>query len=458
MKSTRRAAVAGFAALAMIGGLSACTSPGGDTAGDGEKIELRVGTFPAGADAAAYEAFEAQEAQFEDENPDIDVIGLEYEWEGPTFAVQLAGGSLPDVFTVPFTDSKTLLENGQLTDVTDEIEELGYTDSFNPVILEGVTDDNGRIFGFPRQAYAMGLHYNRTLFEAAGLDPDSPPTTWDEVRETAKIISEQTGKAGYMQMTQNNTGGWQLAAASVARGGSLQTDNGDGTYTSTIANDGTKAALELLQAMRWEDNSLGSNFLLDWGTINQEFAAGNIGMYTTGSDIYTALVRDFSLNSADYGLTVIPVENGGGTLGGGDIAVVSPTIGDDATKAAAIKWIDWYYMQKLLNEDAAVLDAETLVASDQAVGTPLLPVLNREAYEQSLVWIEPYINVPRDQMTPFIEGIWEQTPVGEFKGSTQEIYALLDPIVQAVLTDQNADIDALLAQADEEAQALLDGA
>ncbi|KQZ11149.1 sugar ABC transporter substrate-binding protein [Agromyces sp. Root1464] len=451
MKSPRKVVIAGIAAFAMVGALAACSSGGSESG----KTELRVATFPPGADAAAYEAFDAQEKQFEKANPDIDIIGVEYEWEGPTFAVQLAGGSLPDVFTVPFTDSKTLLENGQLMDVTDEIEELGYTDSFNPVILDGVTDSEGRIFGFPRQAYAMGLHYNRTLFEEAGLDPDSPPTTWDEVREDAKVIADKTGKAGYMQMTQNNTGGWQLTAATVARGGSTQTDNGDGTYTSTIANDGTKAALEFLKELRWEDDSLGSNYLLDWGSINQEFAAGNIGMYTTGSDIYTALVRDFSLNPDDYGLTVIPIENDGGTLGGGDIAVVSPTV-DDETKAAAVTWIDWFYMQKLLTEDAAVLDAKTLAESDQAVGTPLLPVLNRDAYEQSLVWIEPYINVPRDQMTPFIEGIWEQTPVGEPKGKTQEIYALLDPVVQAVLTDQNADIDALLEQADAEAQALLD--
>ena len=44
---------------------------------------------------------------------------------------------------------------------------------------------------------------------------------------------------------------------------------------------------------------MGSNFLLDWGTINQEFAAGNIGMYTSGSDVYTALVRDFGLDPDD---------------------------------------------------------------------------------------------------------------------------------------------------------------
>jgi multiple sugar transport system substrate-binding protein len=448
MKS--RKAIAAGAAILTMAALAACTAGG---SGSG-KTELRVATFPPGADAAAYEAFAEQEAQFEDAHPDIDVIGVEYEWKGPTFAVQLAAGSLPDVFTVPFTDAKTLLQNDQLMDVTAEIEDLGYADKFNPIILDAVTGDDGQLYGFPRQAYAMGLHYNRDLFEAAGLDPDAPPTTWDEVREAAAAISEATGKAGFMEMTMNNTGGWQLVAATVARGGSIQEADGDG-YTSTIHNPGTVGALEFLQQLRWEDNSLGSNFLLDWGSINQEFAAGNIGMYTSGSDVYTALVRDFGLNPDSYGLTVMPVEDDGGVLGGGDIAVVSPSV-DDATKAAAVEWIDWYYMQKLLNEEAAQLDAETLVASGQAVGTPVLPVLDQETYEQGREWIAEYVNVPLDQMSGFFDGIFAQTPVGEPKGHTQEIYALLDPVVQAVLTDPNADIDALLTKADQDAQAILD--
>jgi hypothetical protein len=46
--------------------------------------------------------------------------------------------------------------------------------------------------------------------------------------------------------------------------------------------------------------------------------------------------------------------------------------------------------------------------------------------------------------------------MGEPKGKTQEIYGLLDTVVQAVLTDQNVDIDALLEKADTDAQALLD--
>jgi ABC-type glycerol-3-phosphate transport system substrate-binding protein len=276
------------------------------------------------------------------------------------------------------------------------------------------------------------------------------------VREDAKAISDATGKAGFMEMTMNNTGGWQLVAASAARGGFIQETAADGTVTSTINNPGTVSALEYLHDLRWEDNSLGSNFLLDWGGINQEFAAGNIGMYSSGSDVYTALVRDFGLNPDSYGLTVLPMENGGQVLGGGDIAVISPAI-DDTTKAAAVKWIDWYYMQKLLNEDAAKKDAETLVASGQAVGTPVLPVLDQETYEQGREWIADYINVPLDQMSGFFDGIFEQTPVGEPKSHTQEVYALLDSVVQAVLTDENADIDALLTKADEDAQALIDG-
>ncbi|MGU3643833.1 ABC transporter substrate-binding protein [Microbacterium sp. C23T] len=455
MKSPARVLLAGVAALATVGALVGCSAAGGDENSDG-KLELRVATFPPGADAAAYEAFATQEEQFEKEHPDIDIIGVEYEWEGPTFAVQLAGGSLPDVFTVPFTDSKTLLENGQLMDVTAEVKELGYEDSFNPIILDGVKDADGNIFGFPRQAYAMGLHYNRDLFEQAGLDPDQPPTSWDEVREYAKAIHDATGKAGYAQMAINNTGGWQLTAQTVARGGRTQTDEADGSATSTIDNDATKATLEFLHDLRWEDDSFGAKVDLDWGTINQEFAAGNIGMYTSGSDVYTALVRDFGLDPAVYGLGVVPIEGDDpGTLGGGDIAVISPTV-DDQTKAAAVTWIDWYYMQKLLDEDAAVQDAKALAESDQAVGTPVLPVLSRELYEESLTWIEPYINVPRDQMTSFTDNIWDQTPVGEPKKSTQEVYALLDTVVQTVLTDENADIDALLAQAQTEAQALLD--
>ena len=194
----------------------------------------------------------------------------------------------------------------------------------------------------------------------------------------------------------------------------------------------------------------------DWGTINSDFSAGLIGMYTSGSDVYTALSQEHEIDPAHYGLASLPLEgDDAGLLGGGTLAAVN-VLADDAVKEAAVRWIDFYYMSKLLDQDAAVLDAQTLAENDQPVGTPALPIFDQATYETSLEWIADYINVPLDQMASFRENIFEQPLVPEPSAHTQEAYAIIDTIVQAVLTDENADVDALLADADAQVQALID--
>ena len=219
----------------------------------------------------------------------------------------LAGDTLPDVFTIPFTDGKSLIEQGQLADITDLVKALPYADQVQPQRARHRPGRDGHIFGVPRQGYGIGLQYNRDLFTQAGLDPDKPPTTWDEVRAAAKAIAEKTGQAGYAQMSQSNTGGWQTTVATYARGGRMEQLNEDGSVTSTVNNPATKAALEFLKALRWEDDSMGANFLFDWGSINQAFAAGQIGMYTQGADVYTYLVQAHQIDPDIYGLTTVPL-------------------------------------------------------------------------------------------------------------------------------------------------------
>jgi ABC-type glycerol-3-phosphate transport system substrate-binding protein len=302
----------------------------------------------------------------------------------------------------------------------------------------------------------MSLTYNRTLFKAAGLDPDQPPTTWDEVRADAKTIAEKTGVAGYAEMATQNTGGWQLTTSTYALGGRMETVGTDGKVTATLNNPQTKAALERLKAMRWDDNSMGSTFDYAWGSINQAFSSGQVGMFTGGSDLYTAMVQNNSLKPDDYGITIIPVEgSGAGVLGGGTLAAVN-VVTNDAERDAAVQWIDFYYMQKLLTQDGAVADAQALKANNQPVGVPSLPIFDKATYDESQAWIKDYINVPTAQMTPFTSKIFDQQIVTEPTAHTQELYAALDPVVQAVLTDKNADIDALLNKANTDVQAILD--
>jgi ABC-type glycerol-3-phosphate transport system substrate-binding protein len=462
MKSTYRAAALGLAgALALS--LTACSSDddGGsaDASADG-KTTLRVVSLLPGSEQAAIDAFNAQVDEFEDANPDIDVVPEEYEWKATTFAAQLAGGTLPDVFEIPFTDSQTLIANGQLADMDAQFHTLPYADKFNPAILDVGTGEDGKVYAIPaKNVYGVGLHYNRALFESAGLDPDQPPTTWDQVAEYAKKIADANpGVAGYMQMSQNNTGGWQLTVQTYARGGRIQEVSADGsTATSTINNPATVEALQWLQKMRWEDNSLGANFLLDWGTINEAFAAGQVAMFTSGSDVFTSMIQSNGLDPDVYGLAALPLNDDpdAGVLSGGTLAAV-PAGASDAVKDAAIKWIDFFYTAKLVDQDRAVADAQTLVADNQPVGTPVLPMFGREQWEQNQEWIKDYINVPLDQMQSYIDSMFDLPLVNEPARHTQEIYALMDTAVQSVLTDQNANIDQLLTDADTQAQALLD--
>jgi hypothetical protein len=58
-------------------------------------------------------------------------------------------------------------------------------------------------------------------------------------------------------------------------------------------------------------------------------------------------------------------------------------------------------------------------------------------------------------MTNFTSKIFNEQLVNEPAVNTQDLYAALDPVVQAVLTDKNADIDALLLAANKQIQSVI---
>src|SRR5207244_2832882 len=80
---------------------------------------------------------------------------VEYQWTGPTFAAKLAAGTLPTVFEVPFTDARTLGDNGQLADLTAEVKKLPYFSKYNPAVLAEGTTSKKKIVALPKGAYAM---------------------------------------------------------------------------------------------------------------------------------------------------------------------------------------------------------------------------------------------------------------------------------------------------------------
>ncbi len=411
-------------------------------------VNISVASLIPGSTAAATAAFNSQVKQFEKANPGIKVTSVQYQWLGSTFAAKLAAGTLPTVFTVPFTDGRSLGENGQLADLTKYAEALPYFNKFNPAVIAEGIDAKGQVIAIPTASYAQALSYNRHLFSEAGLNPNDPPKTWAQLEADAKQISDRTGMAGYAEMGANdNTAGWILTTLDYALGGRMESGIG-AKAKATFDNPQAVQALDMLAKMRWTDNSMGSDFNWGWSDINQAFAAGQVGMFISGSDVYTNMVQSYNINPSIYGLAPIPLANNrmAGVLGGGTLAAVSPK-STQAQVAAAVKWIDFYYIQRYVNRQQAIRYSKTQAASKQPVGTPEVPIFNQKQESLYDSWIRPYVNVPLAQMAPFTKAIFHDKIIPEPESATQAVYGDLDSVVEAVLTQQNADPSSLLSAA-----------
>src|SRR5690606_11043216 len=85
--------------------LAACgtSSDAGDTTADG-KVRLDVNGQPPTTQAFERELFDERVREFEEANPDIDIVPHEGFMDPKTFSAKLAGGKLEDIFYVYFTD------------------------------------------------------------------------------------------------------------------------------------------------------------------------------------------------------------------------------------------------------------------------------------------------------------------------------------------------------------------
>ncbi|MFT4307384.1 MAG: extracellular solute-binding protein [Microbacterium sp.] len=458
-RSLAGVALLSLSALVLAGCAASSTADSAEEYDPDAEVTISVGGMPTSDQPEQLEAFNESVAAFEELYPNITIEGSEVKWDAQTFAAQLAGGTLPTTLSVAYTDIGGLIENGQVADVTDYLDDdpsLAIAD-LNDSVLSVAQDDAGRVYGVPTDVYSMVVFYNRDLYEQAGLDPDTPPSTWEEVRENAQAIAEATGVKGFGIATTENYGGWVLAAMSYGFGDTLETTDDDGTVTANIDNDATQSALQLLSDMQWEDGTYATNVLAEYDDVVQEFAAGEIGQYIgMGSDYsFNKAVTTNGMDADDIGMGVLPQSDDGiGTLSGGAVQIVSP----DATPnqiAAALKWVNYYKYQIYYDEDAAVTAAQTTSAAGKIVGAPGTPLVAEETYDQYLEWIADYINIDRSHFDVF-EQTRDSIPVlPEPTVAAQEIYATLDSVIQSVLTDEDADIPSLLESAQSQAESLI---
>ncbi len=148
--------------------------------------------------------------------------------------------------------------------------------------------------------------------------------------------------------------------------------------------------------MRWTDNSMGSNFDYGWSDINQAFAAGNVGMYISGSDVYTNLVQAASIDPSHLRPRADPAReeqdrrrarrrHARRRPAGRERDAERPRLSSGSTSSTS---------GRSITKAQAIRNAKSLVADKQPVGVPALPLFNKTQYDLANTWIKPYINVP----------------------------------------------------------------
>lgn len=456
-RQSRNAVLLGCTAIAATVALTACSAltPSKSGGGSGGDIILRVQGMPPATDKAELTLFKQQVADFEKANPGIKVKGSTTVFDPLTFSAKLAGGNVEDVIKVPLTEPQRLIQQKQVQSISSQLQSWNHFKEFNPQVLKPLSDSAGQVYGVPQNPYAQGLVYNRALFKKAGLDPDKPPTTWQEVRADAKAISERTGKAGFVQESKDSQGGWQLAIESYAFGGDLEQQQG-GTYAATLTGQATKNALGLLKDMRWTDDSLGRDLLNNQNDAIRQFAAGQAGMFIGSPGTYRLAKTQFGMeHTDDFAVASMPQSGGNATLTGGDIYMV-PKSADTKHAAAAVKWLIFAYADPQYSTATAASQAKALAADPKsAVGVPTLPVFDAARQTAINAAIKPYVNINLDNFAPYTKGLGKLDLKPEPPYQAQALYTALDPVVQAVLTQRDADIDALLAKAEKDVNAKL---
>lgn len=228
------------------------------------------------------------------------------------------GQAAPDVAKMPILWGVEFAAKEQLQEVT--FEEFGFTaENFWPGAIKSCTW-NGKLYGIPTNNETMAFIWNKAQFAAAGLDPEVPPATWDEVVAFSKQIKDATGKAGYGLVAKQNAGNTPFRAMPLlwAYGsGALDEAEDAPTYEKVlINNEGGVAALQVLYDMYVRDASVPASALTNTQTENGDlFIAEQVSMVISHPSEY-AVMKDKAAKAtgADKEIADKVVANMGYTL------------------------------------------------------------------------------------------------------------------------------------------------
>jgi len=126
----------------------------------------------------------------ENPNVDIQITVLENAAFKERLVTVMQAGDPPDLFeSWGGAVLWNYANNGLVRDIAPELEGE-WKDSFSAQAALELFGQDGEYYGVPWTWGAVGIFYNKALFEQAGLDPENPPATWAEFVDAVQILKD----------------------------------------------------------------------------------------------------------------------------------------------------------------------------------------------------------------------------------------------------------------------------
>jgi len=310
MSSHRRHALHVFGALsgsALLVVLAGCSgSPQGATSLEPDaKVTIEVWS---GQSDEAETLIEGLADEFEKDHPNV-TIDISPGASSTDDLLQklsagFAGNQYPDMSYAYGSWAGQLEASGRTLDIRDEISKPEVKwDEFTAAARGTAQPTGNKVIGFPAVVDNVGLYYNKTIFDKAGVAYPTDDWTWDDFRAAAKQLTDSANHIygyGYSVSGSEETT-WQFWPHLWQNGGAILND--DATKSEFNSQAGVDA-LTFLRDMAVEDKSI----YLDQTDekFAELFASDRIAMMTSGpwqlSPLKTA--------GTSYGVVVLPGTNG----------------------------------------------------------------------------------------------------------------------------------------------------
>jgi multiple sugar transport system substrate-binding protein len=290
---------------------------------------------------------------FEAENPDVRVSLEVVNWDTlfQKLTTDIAGGAAPDVSIIGTRWLTDFVEQG-IAEPLDEYMKDEVRGRFIPVFLDpSVIDD--QVYGLPWTASARAMFYNQELLDQAGVA--SVPETWEELREAARAITENTDAFGFgLQGAEIETDVyWYYAMWSF--GGDIITEDGQ----SGVASPEAIQAAEFYKQLIDEGLTQPDPTAYNRENIQDLFKQGRLGMVISAPFLIGQL--DNEAPDLNYGIAPVPQQEQQVTYGVTDSIMMF--------SSSQAKEEAWRFLEFVFRSDVHI---------DFTVAESFLPVLTAE--------------------------------------------------------------------------------